>query len=112
MATRIEDLTVFSRNVAKNLMQRIGTLKLVLSAGVMALNKLSAEEREAAIAEANGASGLDDAQKLNELKKLVLDYEQAHLKGASISAEQVKHDFYEIINNLPAPPPPSSKEKP
>lgn len=54
MATRTNDLTEFAKPAADYLYKRIGSLKTVLSAGVIALSKLSPEEREKMIAEANG----------------------------------------------------------
>ena len=54
MATRTNDLTEFAKPVADYLHKRIGSLKTVFSAGVIALSKLSAEEREEMISEANG----------------------------------------------------------
>lgn len=54
MATRTNDLTEFAKPVADYLYKRIGCLKTVFSAGVIALSKLSPEEREEMIAEANG----------------------------------------------------------
>ena len=54
MATRTNDLTEFAKSIADNMAMRCGTLKVALSAGIIALSKLSAEDRERAIAEANG----------------------------------------------------------
>lgn len=54
MATRTNDLTEFAKPVADYLYKRIGSLKVVFSAGVIALSKLSPDEREKMIAEANG----------------------------------------------------------
>lgn len=54
MGTRTNDLTEFAKPVADYLYKRIGSLKVVLSAGVIALSKLSPDEREKIIAEANG----------------------------------------------------------
>lgn len=58
MATRIDDLTEAARPIAAEMMQRTGNLKLALSAGVVALSKLSADDREQAISIANGAKAV------------------------------------------------------
>ncbi len=47
-------MTEFAKPAADYLYKRIGSLKTVLSAGVIALSKLSPEKREEMIAEANG----------------------------------------------------------
>lgn len=54
MGTRTNDLTEFAKPVADHLYKRIGSLKIVLSAGVIALSKLSPDEREKMISEATG----------------------------------------------------------
>jgi len=54
MAKRTNDLTEFAKIVADKLAARCGSLKKVLSAGIMALDALSAEEREKFMAAANG----------------------------------------------------------
>jgi hypothetical protein len=54
MAKRTNDLTEFARPIADELASRMGTLKHVLSAGVMALNDLPAERREYYMAVAVG----------------------------------------------------------
>ena len=58
MATRTNDLIEFAKPIADYLYKRIGSLKIVFSAGVIALSKLSPDEREKMIGEANGI-GLD-----------------------------------------------------
>ena len=59
MPTRIEDLTVFAQLPGKEMAARCGTIKAALSAGIIALSKLSPDAREKAIAIANGAEGVD-----------------------------------------------------
>lgn len=72
MATRTNDLTEFAKPVADYLYKRIGSLKLVLSAGVIALSKLSPDEREKMIAEANGL-GLDNLDCPDEFRRRVTE---------------------------------------
>lgn len=55
MATRTNDLTEFAKPVADQLAERCGSLKRVLSAGILALDSLSAEEREQFMAKATSA---------------------------------------------------------
>jgi hypothetical protein len=52
--SRSDWLTEYAKPICDDLAKRTGSLKIVLSAGVIALSKLSAEEREKMIAEANG----------------------------------------------------------
>jgi hypothetical protein len=54
MPKRTDWLTEFARPVAEDLAARCGSLKKIMSAGVMALNDLSAEEREYYMAKADG----------------------------------------------------------
>jgi hypothetical protein len=54
MGTRAEELCPAATPVATELAIRTGSLKVVLSAGVLALQRLSPAEREALIAEAQG----------------------------------------------------------
>lgn len=54
MASRTEDLTDAAKPVADKLAARCGSLKKVLSAGVLALDSCSAEEREKFMAQASG----------------------------------------------------------
>jgi len=54
MAKRTNDLTEFAKLTADKLAARCGSLKKVLSAGIMALDALSAEEREKFMAAADG----------------------------------------------------------
>ena len=70
MATRTTDLTASAKPIADEMAIRCGTLKVALSAGIIALSKLSAEQREQAIAEANGRRpGLaDDAAEVEAVK--------------------------------------------
>jgi hypothetical protein len=56
MAKRTNDLTEAAQSVAEVLAQRTGSLKVVLSAGVIALSQLDADDREKAIATANGSA--------------------------------------------------------
>lgn len=55
MATRTSDLTEKAKSIADDMALRCGTLKVALSAGIIALSRLSAEDREKCIAEANGS---------------------------------------------------------
>ena len=55
MATRTNDLTEFAKPVADRLAERCGSLKRVLSAGILALDSLSAEEREQFMAKATSS---------------------------------------------------------
>ena len=54
MATRTNDLTEFAKPIADELANRCGSLKIVLSAGVLALNDLSPDKREHYMAKAIG----------------------------------------------------------
>lgn len=54
MGTRTNDLTEFAKPTADELADRYGSLKRVLSAGVLALAALSSEEREYYMAAAGG----------------------------------------------------------
>lgn len=69
MAKRSNDLTLAAQPVAEKLAQRCGSLKHVLSAGVLALNDHSPEEREAYMEDAAALeipkrSGLSDKEAL------------------------------------------------
>lgn len=54
MATRTNDLTEFAKPIADELANRCGSLKRVLSAGVLALKDLKPEKREFYMAKAIG----------------------------------------------------------
>jgi hypothetical protein len=54
MATRLDDLTEPAQAAAEQMTNFIGSIKLVLSAGVIALSRLPAEAREMFVAEAQG----------------------------------------------------------
>lgn len=54
MSRRIDYLTDPARQAAERLVKYTGSMKIVLSAGLIALSKLTAEQREQMIAEANG----------------------------------------------------------
>ena len=57
MASRAQTfLTKYATPVAEDLLLKIGSFKVMISAGVIALSKLSADQREQAISEANGAN--------------------------------------------------------
>ena len=79
MGTRTSDLTEVAKKVAEKLRLRVGSLKLVLSAGVIALSKLSADERENMIDEANGPGaeqeGATIADALEAVKAATIHYE-------------------------------------
>lgn len=69
MAKRTNDLTEFAQPVADELAARCGSLKKVLSAGIMALNDMSPEKREYYMSLASGKKAeppLDDISKLKE----------------------------------------------
>jgi len=55
MATRTNDLTEFAKPVADRLAAHCGSLKRILSAGVIALDNCSSDEREMYMALAIGA---------------------------------------------------------
>ena len=54
MATRIDNLTEIAKPIAQNMADRYGTLKNVLSAGVLLFSELTPEEREVYMAKAVG----------------------------------------------------------
>jgi len=73
MAGRTDWLTKFAKPVADDLAARCGSLKKVLSAGILALKALSAEEREKFMAAANGM----ELKSLKEAKKTKPDLQEA-----------------------------------
>jgi len=68
MAKRTNDLTEFAKPVADDLAARCGSLKKVLSAGILALKTLSAEEREKFMAAANGIE-LEPSKEIKKTKQ-------------------------------------------
>ena len=54
MGTRTNDLTEFAKPIADNLANRCGSLKRVLSAGILALDDMSPGDREYYMAKAIG----------------------------------------------------------
>lgn len=56
MPRRTDWLTEFARPLAEDLAARCGSLKKVMSAGVMALDSLSPDEREYFMAKADGVN--------------------------------------------------------
>jgi uncharacterized protein (DUF1684 family) len=66
------NLTAQAKPVAERLIKQIGKIQTVLSAGIIALDKLSFEDRLKAIAEANGVEGakLELYKKETDEKKL------------------------------------------
>jgi hypothetical protein len=67
MARRTNDLTEFAQPVADELADRIGSLKRVLSAGVLALADLTAEQREYYIAKSVGKDLAVDKENQDQL---------------------------------------------
>jgi len=61
MTRRIDDLTEFAKPVADDLADRMGSLKRVLSAGVLALADLSPDKREYYMAKSVGKEPLNPA---------------------------------------------------
>ena len=55
MATRIQDLELAAQPIARYLVERSGSIKRVMSAGVIALGQMTADERETFFAAAGGA---------------------------------------------------------
>lgn len=72
MATRTNDLTEFAKPVADKLAARCGSLKKVLSAGIMAFDSLSPNAREHFMAMADGeeVESLQDAEEVFRHKGL------------------------------------------
>jgi len=68
MSGRTDWLTDFAKPVADKLAAHCGSLKKVLSAGIMALDALSADDREKFMAEANGAK-LEPSKKIKPTAK-------------------------------------------
>lgn len=68
MATRTNDLTEFAKPAADKLAERCGSLKRVLSAGILALDSLSADEREQFMAKAIGADMENSIEKAKDEK--------------------------------------------
>jgi len=69
MASRAQTfLTKYAAPVAEDLVLKTGSFKVIISAGVIALSKLSAEEREKTIAEANGVIFEKGAEKTHQVK--------------------------------------------
>jgi hypothetical protein len=91
--SRSDWLTEHAKLICDDLAKRTGSLKIVLSAGVIALSKLSAEEREKMIAEANGL-GLEPLNKPEEqFRRRVLQIveESKALGRPNKSARQTKN---------------------
>ena len=90
MATRIQDLEESAQPMAKFLVQRSGSLKRVLSAGVLVLGQMDSAERERYMAAAAGAETIDQApvplrkemdRLLEELRQLVRQNKQPSQKA-------------------------------
>ncbi len=74
MTKRTDSLTEFAKPVADELAARCGSLKKVLSAGIMALNDMSPEKREYYMALASGKKvepAVDDISKLKDYVKQI-----------------------------------------
>jgi len=92
MATRTNDLTEFAKPIADLLYKKMGSLKIVLSAGVIALSKLSAEQREQMIAEANGLGleTLSEPEEQFRKRVLAILQESKVVRQAKKAARQAK----------------------
>lgn len=78
MGTRTEDLTPSAKPIADRLAKRVGHLKVALSAGIIALNHLDADDKEAMIGLANDAAEevvdlYAERRALIELKTFVIE---------------------------------------
>jgi len=104
MGTRSNDLTEVSKNLAEKLRLRIGSLKLVLSAGVVALSKLTAEDREEMVAEAQGIT----AEK--PLCQPISDAADA-IKHATVHYDMLGKEDKEVLDDLRRILGPESKPK-
>jgi hypothetical protein len=71
------NLTPSVQKLAESLVRRTGTIRIVLSAGIVALSKLTLEQKEMAIAEANSVDGaellLNKDIKLNQCAAIAFD---------------------------------------
>jgi len=117
MATRTNDLTEFAKPLADLLHKKVGSLKVVLSAGVIALSKLSAEEREQMIGEANGlnSDNLNQKDKEVEAEKKPVTLRQAlhnmverikteeTIEGNVIKIEQSDEKTWEELRRIAEP---------
>lgn len=92
MATRTDDLTEFSKLLADELKAKYGNLKRVLSAGVLALNDMSAEEREYYMAKAIGVEVERPQRAEEQFRKKVLDIvkESQKIPAQKKSSRQIK----------------------
>ena len=73
MATRIDNLTEIAKPIAQNMADRYGTLKNVLSAGVLLFSELTPEEREVYMAKAVGRDIGNTEDRLREKIYRILD---------------------------------------
>ena len=115
MGTRSNDLTEVSKILAEKLRLRIGSLKLVLSASVVALSKLSAEERENMVAEAQGIAGEKVPEKATATKPVppsvleavdAVKYATVHYKLHSKKEQEAPDELRWILG-----PEPKSKKR-
>lgn len=95
MGSRIDWLTEFAQPIAKELKPRCGTFKQMLSAGIMVLNDLSAEERDNYM---DKASGKDVQLKKINIKPLPIQPEE---KAILWSDEQIENFLRTLLENRP-----------
>ena len=99
MGTRAEDLTKMATPIAEKLTNR-SSLKLVLSAGVLALNELPSEKREFYLDYASGAPPNELLAKQNQ-RELNSIFEKAQ-NNPHLSSSQKKrlNDAQTLLENL------------
>lgn len=101
--------------IAQTLAKRVGSLKLALSAGIMALNKLSADEREKSIAEANGLL-IEESEKksLQDAIKTIKEWTRAEREQPGIVIKILGPEgqaAFDEFRRLVGPEPKKTKQK-
>jgi len=76
MATRTNDLTKFAKPIADSLTKRCGTLKQILSAGVIALGDMTPEKRERYMARAAGETVTPESDAMPSEAEIYAELEQ------------------------------------
>lgn len=106
MATRSEQiLTEFANPLARHYAKRYGSLKSVLSAGIVAFSKLEPAERDKMLDEANGLQTEDPSQKAAESARFCIrTFQSLNPKEQAVALQFLSADesrsVREMLNSL------------
>lgn len=106
-------MTEYAKDIAKDLQKKVGSFKIMISAGVIALSKLSADEREKLNVLAQSPSAQKDVRKepteaIEKLRQTV-----AYFEGERVKILGPKEQEYvrQLCKLLEAEPPDVKRKK-